>query len=133
MNCSSCGANLPPGAAACPMCGTPTPYNVRGPGSSGPYDPTAISSGYGTPPPPSTGYGDPSYGAPPSSTSPYDPYTVPSQPPPNPYTAPPPQPGGYGPQPNYMPPPRRRSRVWLIVGIVLLVLLLACVGASLAI
>ncbi len=66
MNCSSCGANLPPEAAACPVCGTPTPYNVRGPGSSGPYDPTAISSGYGTPPP-STGYGAPTYGAPPST------------------------------------------------------------------
>lgn len=134
MNCSSCGANLPPGAAACPMCGTPTPYSVRGPGSSGPYDPTAISSaGYGTPPP-STGYGAPTYGAPPSTTNPYDPYTVPPQMPPNPYTAP--QTGGYGtvPPPQvYPPPPKRRSRVGLIVGIVLAVVLLACIGASFAI
>ena len=134
MNCSSCGANLPPEAAACPTCGTPTPYNVRGPGSSGPYDPTAISSGYGTPPP-STGYGAPPYGAPPSTASPYDPYaTVPSQMPPNPYAAP--QSGGYGsvPPPQiYSPPPKRRSRVGLIVGIVLAVVLLACVGVSVAV
>ena len=133
MNCSSCGANLPPEAAACPMCGTPTPYNVRGPGSSGPYDPTAISSGYGTPSP-STGYGAPTYGAPPSTASPYDPYAVPQQMPPNPYTAPPS--GGYGPVPPpqiYSPPPKQRSRVGLIVGIVLAVVLLACVGVSVAI
>src|SRR5437588_1300502 len=87
MNCSSCGTNLPPGARVCPVCGTPTPYNAPGAGSSPQYnppgndyylppqqgvapgqdaqqnDPTVAASPYG--PPQSTGYGAPSYGAPP--------------------------------------------------------------------
>jgi flagellar basal body-associated protein FliL len=40
---------------------------------------------------------------------------------------PPPQPGGYG---YGVQPPKKRSRVGLIVGIVLLVVVLACVGIS---
>ncbi|TMC97579.1 MAG: hypothetical protein E6J11_10045 [Chloroflexi bacterium] len=77
MNCTTCGANLPPGATACPLCGTPTPYNAGRPGSSPQYDPTVAvpqagpggsphqdptlpAQPYGgTPPPPSTAYGSP--------------------------------------------------------------------------
>ncbi len=80
MNCTSCGANLPQGAAQCPLCGNPTPYNVAKPASSPQYDPTVVtpqpgpgnppqidptiaaSPFGGTPPPPSTAYGTPSYG-----------------------------------------------------------------------
>lgn len=40
---------------------------------------------------------------------------------------PPPQPGGYG---YGVQPPKKRSRVGLIVGIVLLIVVLACVGIS---
>ena len=130
MNCNACGANLPPGATACPVCNTPTPYNVAGPGagSSPQYDPTvaAPQPQYGIPP---TVYGGPSYGAPPSS----DPYSSS-----NPYAAPPPPPNQYAAPPQYgqaglyagmqPPPPKRRSRIGLIIGIVAGVLVLACVG-----
>ncbi len=122
MNCSSCGANLPIGAAVCPVCGTPTPYNVASSGSSSPYDSTVPASPYGGTPPPATAYGSPPYGTSPSlSSNPYQP--LPSNPyevAPNPYNPPPPL---YSP-----PPPRRRSRVGLIIGIVALVFILSCVG-----
>lgn len=174
MQCTTCGANLPPGAASCPLCRTPTPYNVAGSGNSPQYDPTVIApqpqyggtpygSGgqppidptvvtpsYGGTPPP-TAYGTPSYGAPPPppGQNPYDAAPV------NPYSAPtapqygvppvqqgaygtPPMQGAYGQPPQPVPggygyngtPPKRRSRVGLIVAIVLAVVLLACVGIS---
>lgn len=161
MNCTSCGANLPQGATACPLCGTPTPYNAARSGSSPQYDPTVASSQPGsgnppqydptipaqpyggTPPPPSTAYGSPSYGTPPPN--PYDasnPYASPPPPQQNYYGAPNQQQAGYAPvapqsQPGGMygtqPPPKRRSRLGLILGIIALVLILACVGISFAV
>ncbi|GAC1378438.1 MAG: hypothetical protein NVS4B7_02010 [Ktedonobacteraceae bacterium] len=141
MNCSSCGANLPPGAAVCPVCGTPTPYNVAGAGSgsSQQYEPTVVTPQpqYGGSPP--TAYGAPPYGVPPPP-DPYNssanPYGAPVQP--NQYGAPSSQ-QGYGQyiQPGQAgtygggmqaPPPKRRSRVGLIIGIVAAVLVLGCVG-----
>src|SRR6266487_388076 len=165
MNCTSCGANLPQGAAQCPLCGNPTPYNVAKPASSPQYDPTVVTpqpgpgnppqidptiaaSPYGgTPPPPSTAYGTPSYGTPPPPPNLYNtppatpyPYNMPPQqqnlygtpPPPQQggYVAPPPQQGyGYG----TPPPPKRRSRLGLILGIIALVLVVACAGISFAV
>ena len=161
MNCTSCGANLPQGATACPLCGTPTPYNAARPGSSPQYDPTVASSQPGsgnppqydptipaqpyggTPPPPSTAYGSPSYGTPPPN--PYDasnPYASPPPPQQNYYGAPNQQQAGYAPvapqsQQGGMygtqPPPKRRSRLGLILGIIAIVLILACVGISFAV
>ncbi len=161
MNCNSCGANLPPGAAQCPLCGNPTPYNAArsasspqydptvvapqpGPGSSPQIDPTVISSPYGGTP---TAYGTPPYGAPP----PPNPYNTPPAAP-NPYDMSPPQQNLYGTPPlqqgDYVapppqqggiygygtpPPPKRRSRLGLILGIVALVLVLACAGISFAV
>ncbi len=141
MNCTSCGSNLPPGAANCPVCGTPTPYNVSAPGGS--YDPTVAASPYGTPPPPAsptppysapTAYGTPPYGAPANPVGPYgnqasNPYGS------NAYAPPPPPPAQ---QPVYAPgqfspqmqgtQPKPKSRLPLILGIVVGVLLLLCVG-----
>ena len=165
MNCSSCGTNLPPGAVACPLCGTPSPYNVQRSGNSPQYDPTVPASPYGTPggpanpqqinpteatpgydygargtpPPPATGYGAPSYGTP--SQNQYDPanpygappeqYSYGAPPPPNAYGAPVQQ-GGYGQPGTYggmqPPPPKPRRRAGLIIGIVLGVLALLCIG-----
>lgn len=56
MNCSTCGTQLPPGAANCPQCGTTTPsYSSHA--RIAPNDPTVVSSPYGdalpAPPPPS--------------------------------------------------------------------------------
>jgi len=148
MNCSSCGANLPPAAAVCPLCGTPAPYNAQGPGSFGnpqQIDPTVAAApqyDYGSrgTPPPSTGYGAPSYGTPSQNQyNPANPYSSPTEqysygapPPPNQYGAPPQQ-GGYG-QPGMYggmqpPPPRPRSRVGLIIGIIVGVLALLAIGA----
>ena len=160
MRCTNCGANLPPGAVSCPLCGLPTPYNATGAADSPQIAPTVIApqspyGAYGSPPPldptvaipspggmPSTGYGTP---PPPPGPNPYDPnavnpYNAPTSPfeaPPQ-YGVPPMQQGGYVAPPQVgpggygygAPPPKRRSRVGLIVGIVLLVVLLACVGVS---
>jgi len=152
MNCSSCGSNLPAGAAVCPVCGVPTPYNVSGGpqqyqptvppspyGSPQPSnDPTYISSPYGTPsqqPIPPTSYGSQPYD--PSQQNPYgsapaNPYGAPSYPygsamPQNPYSAPAMQPQGYpGGFPPPGQPPKRKSRVGLIIGIIAGVLVLIC-------
>ncbi|GAC1349418.1 MAG: hypothetical protein NVSMB27_22390 [Ktedonobacteraceae bacterium] len=110
MNCTSCGANLPPGAPTCPLCHNPTPYNVprsgsspqidptvaapqygnlpSGPGSSPQIDPTVLSTPYGGTPPPSTAYGSSPYGDYPAQPNPYNAPPPPQQ---NPYGAPPPQ------------------------------------------
>lgn len=158
MHCGSCGTNLPPGGAVCPVCGVPTPYNVsQAPGvpqyqptvPTSPYDtpqssndPTYISSPYGSTPSqaaPSTNYGSQPYD--PSQQNPYA--TIPTNPyaspPVNPYGAPAaqdpysvpvqPYPGSFPPP---VQPPKRRSRIGLIVGIVALVVLLACVGLFVA-
>ncbi|SRR6266446_4844792 len=146
MNCSSCGANLPPGAVVCPVCGASTPYNAGSPV----YQPNVPASSYGGPTPPPQGY-DPNaptyisspYGTPASQqqvpptsygSQPYDsnPYGAASNPyaPTDPYSAPvapqpPLYPGGFPPP---VQPPQRRSRLGLIIGIIVLVLVLACAG-----
>ncbi len=143
MNCRSCGTNLPPGTAFCTVCGAPAPYNAQPAGSSPQFDPTVMapqpgnppqidptmmaspSSPYGSPdapPPPSTGYGAPSYGAPPPPVSPYQS---------NQYSAGAPPVGGYGQPGTYgapQQPPKRRSKLGLILGIIGGVLLLICIG-----
>ncbi len=132
MNCTSCGANLPSNAATCPLCGTPTPYNVN---------PSSGSSPYSGAPPPSTAYGSPSYGTPPPP-NPYEApppqqqnyYAAPPLPQQSSYVAPPQQPGGmYAPQYPPQQPPKRRSRLPLILGIIALVFLVACAGISFAV
>jgi len=154
MNCSSCGSNLPAGVGVCPVCGMSTPYNVSGgpqqyqptPPSS-PYgapqpsnDPTYISSPYGTPsqqPIPPTSYGSQPYD--PSQQNPYgsapaNPYGAPtysygSTIPQDPYSAqamqPQAYPGGF-PAPGQPQPPKRKSRVGMIIGIIVGVLVLIC-------
>jgi hypothetical protein len=135
MNCSSCGASLPPGAAFCTTCGSPTPYNVSPAGGSPHIDPTVAAPPYGapgsdqpqfdpanaaSPPPPPTAYGSPpynaqAYGTPPPPQTPYQS---------NQYGAGW-QPGAYSAPPQ---PPKKRSRLGLILGIIGVVLLLLCVG-----
>ncbi|HLI07663.1 MAG TPA: zinc ribbon domain-containing protein [Ktedonobacteraceae bacterium] len=142
MNCTSCGSQLPPGAASCPVCGNPTPYNVSAPAGS--YDPTVAASPYGTPPPPSsptppygapTAYGTPPYGAPANPSDPYgnqasNPYGASAYAPPPPplvqqpaYT-----PGQFAPQ-GQATQQKPKSKLPLILGIVAGVLLLLCIGA----
>ncbi len=140
MNCSSCGAQLPPGATNCPGCGAVTPYYYSTAGTA-PNDPTIMSpstAGAQQPPPP-TGYGSQPYGtvpatpydAPPYGAGPQAPYGG-TQPygagPQTPYGVPPYQ-GPYG-SPQVAPPPpspqprRPGNRVAVIVAVVLLVLIL---------
>jgi hypothetical protein len=106
MNCRSCGASLPPGAAFCTTCGSPTSYNVSPPGGSPQFDPTIAAS----PPPPPT-----AYGAPPPPQTPYQANQYGGGWQPGPYGAPP-------------QPPKKRRRLGLILGIVGGVLLLICIG-----
>jgi hypothetical protein len=135
MNCNTCGASLPPGASFCTTCGSPTPYNASPAGSPQQLDPTVAAAPYGapgadqpqvdpafgaSPPPPPTAYGSQpynaqSYGAPPPPQTPYQP---------NQYGAGWQQ-GAYGAPPQ---PPKKRSRLGLILGIIGGVLLLLCVG-----
>ena len=102
MNCTSCGSNLPPGAASCPVCGMPTPYNVTGPRSNpSQYDPTIAASQppYGTNPPRSYGTNPPgSYGTNPPGSYGTNPPSYGGNPPTpaSPYGAPPPPPTAYG-------------------------------------
>ena len=128
MNCSSCGASIPPGVMYCPSCGVPTPYYTSSSGQGGvstPYDPTIAASSYGNPPgqqPPPTAYGVPAnpYGSSYPPSQPQDPYQAPYGAPPqqNPYAMPanssmppsynygnPPQGQGYAPgmQPGMLP------------------------------
>ena len=153
MNCTSCGANLPQGAAQCQVCGTPTPYNIArppsspqydpnvaaqqpGPGNPPQYDPTVLAQPYGgTPPSPPAAYGTPPYGTPPPP--PPISYPTPSEQP-YPYGAPPPQQSYYvapQQQPGYAPqqPPKKRGRLPLILGIIAAVLIIACAGISFAV
>src|SRR3989442_7692752 len=87
MNCSSCGLQLPAGAANCPRCGAATPYNYSAAGAA-PNDPTYISTPYSaTQQTPSTPYATPPYG-----TTPPAQYAGPPQEAPLPtlYAGPPP-------------------------------------------
>lgn len=143
MTCRNCGINLPPGAAVCPRCGTPTPYNITGgSGSSPQYDKTVAATPYSNSPTPSTAYGTPPYGSP-QAANPYEappnPYGVPPQAP-NPYGTPAaPLPGNYNapPPPQYIPPvpqqytpppPKKRGRTGLIIGIIALVVVIILVS-----
>ncbi|HEU5229464.1 MAG TPA: hypothetical protein VFU49_16720 [Ktedonobacteraceae bacterium] len=152
MNCSSCGTAIAPGVSYCPSCGVPTPYYTSSQGST-PYNPTVAASPYSGPSGgqqmPPTEYGTP--GGYPSS-QPQDPYQSYNAPPPqNPYGAPanaqtPPaynygnpsafpaqgyapgmQPGMYG-----TVPPKRRSNVGIILGVIGAIVVLACVGSIVA-
>ncbi len=156
MNCQTCGAPLPTGAQSCPNCGAVTPYNPGFAGGSSQVDPTVVagpSNPYGGTPPTAYGSSPNNYGVPPTPQNPYEGVQAPQ----NQYEAPPPPPNQYGgqygapaqnpygapvaPQPypygapapgGYnMPPqaPKRRSRVGLIIGIVVLVVLVLCIGA----
>jgi Flp pilus assembly protein TadG len=101
MNCSTCGTQLPQGAANCPQCGATTPYYYSH-ARIAPNDPTVVSSPYADAqqPLPPTRYGSPSY------HNPYESYNdaPPAPPPPS--------------------PQRPGNRTSIIVGVVLLVLLL---------
>src|SRR5713226_9502843 len=139
MNCSSCGLQLPPGAANCPRCGAATPNNYSAAGTA-PNDPTYISTPYAaTQQTPSTSYATPPYG-----TTPPTQYAGPSQEAPlptqyagpQPYAAIPQNPYGASsytpysaapPTPAPVPPlqPKRPgNRIGIIVGVVVLVLIL---------
>lgn len=149
--CNTCGAPITAGMTACARCGTPVG------GGSGAYDPTVR---VGTPP--GTGYGPQSYGPPPTDpygapppppgygSQPQSGFGAPQQgygpppmqqgygaPPPPPGFGPPPQPGFGAPQQPYMAPmgqPPKKSRTWLyVVGAILVVLIIACVGGIFAI
>lgn len=105
MYCGNCGGDIPPGAKACPQCGTLTSSYFTDSGSS-PNEPTYASSPYNVPSSiPSTDYG----------SQPYDPYSITQPPPPPPPLALPPQ------------RPSHRNRVGIIVGVLLLLIL---VGAG---
>ncbi len=123
MNCSNCGSPIPAGAGYCPRCGALStgPYASSG---GTPNDLTVASAPDIPPPPPSTSYGEPSYGmdaANPYDTppSPYGPYNY--VPPPLSQPAPPTQPAP--------PAPRRRgNRTVLLVVVPLLVVILVLGG-----
>lgn len=126
---------MPTGAQVCPNCGAPTPYNV----SSSGIEPTVLAGppGGGGIPPTSYGASPQNYGSPPPPPDPYGAQASSNQygapPPPAaypPYGAPQPQPGGYGVPPQQ---PKKRSRVGLIIGIVVGVVLLLCIGSVIAV
>ncbi len=149
MHCTNCGTTLQPGVVACPTCGTPVAYNpVQQPS----YDPTIVASPYGTPQNAQTEYGANPYGTSQSNGAQYNPYgSVPQAQNPYGYNQPVQQPPFYGypqgqPQGGYVPGavpgmpvsygvppaqlPKKRSRVGLIIGIVVGVALLLCVGIA---
>jgi len=149
MQCRVCGASLPPGANACPSCGSAVPPSNDNP--QGQLPPTAYAgpapaTNYGSapvPPPPS--YGSGSYQSGQGGSSPYNqnypsaPYNQPGQqfqPPATPYNQPANnfQQGGYpgapGPGGPYSQPPKK-SKTGLIIGIVALVLVVACIASVL--
>jgi eukaryotic-like serine/threonine-protein kinase len=124
MKCTACGMQIPAGVVYCPNCGTPTPAFYATSGTT-PNNPTVSSSPENVPPP-YTNYGSEQYGV----QSPY------GTPPPNPYNSP--TPASYVPsrEAQYAPPPPpsqpRGSRIGLIIGLVVLVLIII-VGGVLAI
>jgi eukaryotic-like serine/threonine-protein kinase len=112
MQCSSCGTQLPGGAAFCPTCGAITPSRVSESGIS-PNDPTSASPSYSAPEPiPASNYGSAPYGL--IEQNPYEqyPYNMP-----NPYeiSLPPPPPP---------PSPRRQIKTGLLIGVGVMVALL---------
>ncbi|GHO73358.1 hypothetical protein KSD_11290 [Ktedonobacter sp. SOSP1-85] len=181
MYCGNCRAILPAGAAVCPSCGTPVPYNVSGnvaptvqaqpsypqetanpqvaptvfaqspdQGPGGPsgayYNQGNSNPNNAAPPPPS--YYNPNPGAsqpgisgaqynqvpatPNVSGANYNPYANSAPPPPTPYPSGPqpgayPQPGGYGMPPQ---PPKKKSSLGLILGIIGAIVLFACIGSA---
>lgn len=151
MHCTNCGAALQPGATTCQNCGAPVSPN---PSQSSSYDPTIVASPYSPPQNPQTAYGANAYNAQQPSGAQYDPYgNVPAaQPPYDGYNQPVPPPPAYGypqgqpqmgypqgqPQVPYAPniagsygvaqPPKKRGGVGLIIGIIVGVALLLCVG-----
>ncbi len=144
MRCRTCGAPLPPGARACPNCGTAVP---------GPNETVLDTS---TPPIPPTIYGGPPSmpSAPNYDPAIQNPYDRPSQPQaspqanlfppaafnqnqgvPNQYPNQYPQGNALPnyPPPGYMPPqqpPRRKTNVGLIIGVIAGVLVLACIAST---
>src|SRR5947209_3374959 len=137
MKCSNCGTQLPPGAVAWPMCGTPTPQYGFGSGAT-PYDPTVASS-YNTPdtplsatPPPPTYDPTPPagpYGASPSTAYGSQSYSAP--PPPQymaPYVAPPPPQYTFAQPPPPSPGRSQGKRIAIITGVALLILILLGAG-----
>ncbi|GHO86274.1 hypothetical protein [Dictyobacter formicarum] len=145
MQCRVCGAPLPSGANACPSCGSAVPasdVNPQEPLAPTAYAGPAPATNYGSAPvPPPPNYNNSPYQSGQSGSSPYNqnypstPYNQPGQQyPSTPYNQPANnfQQGGYpgalGPQTPYSPPPKK-SRVGLIIGIVALVLVVACIGS----
>ncbi len=153
MNCTSCGANLPPGVASCPMCGMPTLYNVTGPSygtnQPAPYGTNPPSYGgnipnspspYGAPPPPPTAYGTPPYGTPgtpvaePYSSPGFDPYNQPGvnfaqgQPAMNYMQRQPQQ--SFSPQPTAPTPPPKKSGRGRIIALAIVALVVIIVAAG---
>jgi|SRR5579884_4441126 len=119
MNCHNCGYQLPMGATNCPVCGATATYYYSNPGTT-PEAPTVRAAPYGVAPqgPPTVYESQPYGGTPPPLSPSYN------APPPSPYT-----PYPMGPTTPVPPPPQRKSsRIRLIVGIALLVLIL--IGAS---
>ena len=157
--CPVCGAATPynmPGqgpASSYDQTEASSPYGNPPPGyPSLPPTIAANADGYPPqPPPPYTNYGA-AYGGGTPQQAPYNPYNTPASaypggapPPPanpmgsTPYYGQPPMPGyqpGYQqgmPQPNmYGPPPKKRSKVGLIIGISLLAVVLLCAGVLVA-
>jgi type II secretory pathway pseudopilin PulG len=146
MNCSSCGLQLPPGAANCPRCGAVTPYYYANTGAT-PNDATFVSTPnpvaertpptlYGATPPapagsppyratPAAQYAGPPYetttpapaGLPPYGAAPQNPY---STSPYAPYSSLP-----LTPTPPSLPTVQRSgNRIGIIVGAVVLVLII---------
>jgi hypothetical protein len=139
MQCRTCGAPLPSGAAFCTNCGAATPYNLSGQAIPGAqpaapsqyqsnnepllsYNPVQFPPQPGQAGIPPTVYGGPSYDAPTEND-----YAPPPPPPFNPYGAPySPTPGSF--IPPGQPPRRQGPKVGLIIGIGVIVLLLVAGG-----
>lgn len=139
MQCRTCGAPLPSGAAFCTNCGAATPYNLSGqaipeaqPAAPSQYQPNneplpSYNPAQFPPQPGQAGiaqtvYGGSSYDAPTENS-----YAPPPPAPFNPYGAPyAPTPGSF--IPPGQPPRRQGPKVGLIIGIVAIVLLLVAGG-----
>jgi hypothetical protein len=131
MHCSFCGAALPVGAAACPACSTPTPYNVPSPAVADPDAPT-ISSSSATPymaSAPAYPYGTPQQSF--SATTPPPPYVTGPDFPAYPGVQPSPYPMPSTPPGQGRPPQGRRSLGFTTILLIIIVLLIMASGAGL--
>jgi len=131
MHCSFCGAALPVGAAACPACSTPTPYNVPSPAVADPDAPT-ISSSSSTPymaSAPAYPYGTPQQSF--SATNPPPPYVTGPDFPAYPGVQPSPYPMPSTPPGQGRPPQGRRSLGFTTILLIIVVLLVMASGAGL--